>query len=105
MHRLLLAFSLNGFRLGELSASLQEMADCRDPSALGLAPEDLAHDTDHRATQALWAVADARGLEGLLAPSATGLGDNLVLFPRNFLARSRLSVASGRDPRLYVRRG
>lgn len=97
--------SLNDFRLSELSASLQEIADCRDPSALGLSPEDLAHDTDYRATQALGAAADARGLEGLLVPSATGLGDNLILFPQNFPAGSRLTVASSRDPRLYVRRG
>ena len=97
--------SLNDFRLSELSASLHELADCRDPSALGLAPEDLAHDTDYRATQSLGAAADARGLEGLLVPSATGLGDNLILFPQNLLAGSRLTVVSSRDPRLYVRRG
>jgi RES domain-containing protein len=95
---------LNDFRLSELSACLREIADCRDPSALGLTPEDLAHDTDYRATQALGAVADARSLEGLLVPSATGLGDNLILFPQNLLAASRVRVVSSRDPRLYVRR-
>ncbi len=96
--------SLNDFRLSELSASLQRVADCRDASALGLTPEDLAHDTDYRATQSLGAAADARGLEGLLVLSATGLGDNLILFPQNLLAGSPVRVVSSRDPRLYVKR-
>ena len=96
--------SLNDFRLSEISASLQEIADCRDPSALGLISGDLSHDTDYRATQALGAAANSLGLEGLLVPSATGLGDNLVIFPQNLRAGSRLTVVSGRDPRLYVRR-
>jgi RES domain-containing protein len=97
--------SLNGFRLSELSASLRRIADCRDPGRLGLWPEDLSHDTHYRATQALGAAASSRGLEGLLVPSATGLGDNLVLFPENLLGDSRMTVVSGRDPRLYVERG
>jgi RES domain-containing protein len=97
--------SLNDFRLSELSASLQRVADCRDPSTLGLTSGDLSHDTDYRATQALGPAADSSGLEGLLVPSATGLGNNLILFPQNLLTASRSSVVSGRDPRLYVQRG
>lgn len=96
--------SLNDFRLSELSASLQEIADCRDPSALGFTLGHLSHDTDYEATQSLGAAARSLGLEGLLVPSATGLGDNLVIFPQNLRASSRLTVVSGRDPRLYVRR-
>ena len=96
--------SLNDFRLSELSVSLQEIADCRDPSVLGLTPEDLSHDTDYRATQSLGAAANSLGLEGLLVPSATRLGDNLILFPQNLSAGSCVRVVSSRDPRLYVRR-
>ena len=96
--------SLNDFRLSELSASLQRVADCRDPSALGLTPGDLSHDTDYRAPQALVAAAASGGLEGLLVPSATGLGDNLILFTQNLLADSRITVVSSRDPRLYIER-
>ena len=96
--------SLNDFRLSELSVSLQQIADCRDPSALGLSPKDLSHDTDYRATQPLGAAANRRGLEGLLVPSAPGLGDNVILFPQNLLVSSRIAVVSGRDSRLYVRR-
>ncbi|MBA2712170.1 MAG: RES family NAD+ phosphorylase [Rubrobacteraceae bacterium] len=97
--------SLNDFRLSELQANIQKVADCRDPSQLGLAPGDLSHDTDYRATQALGAAAAGSGLlGGLLVPSATGLGDNLILFPQNLLADSRVAVISSRDPRLYVGR-
>jgi hypothetical protein len=56
--------------------------DCRDPNPLGLTSGDLSHDTDYRTTQALGTAADRRSLEGLLVRSATGLGDNLILFPR-----------------------
>jgi hypothetical protein len=67
--------SLNDFRLSELRADLQRSVDCSDPSVLGLAPEDLSHDTDFRATQALGAAAASSGVEGILVPSATGLGE------------------------------
>ena len=96
--------SLNDFRLSELSANLRRVVDCRDPSVLGLTPGDISHDTDHRATQALGAVAAFGGLEGLLVPSATNLGDNLILFPQNLSSVSQIAIVSGRDPRLYVRR-
>lgn len=96
--------SLNAFRLSELSARLRRVADCRDPLALGLGAEDLSHDTDYRATQDLGAAANSLGLEGLLVLSATGLGDNLILFPGNLLASSRVEAISSRDPRLYVER-
>jgi RES domain-containing protein len=94
--------SLNDFRLSELSVSLQELVDCRDQEPLGLNTGDLVHDTDYEATQALGAAANSSGLEGLLVPSATRLGDNLIIFPQNLLADSRISVVSSRDPRLYV---
>jgi RES domain-containing protein len=96
--------SLNDFRLSELSVSLQELADCRGHEPLGLSTGDLVHDTDYEATQALGAAANCRGFEGLLVPSATRLGDNLIVFPQNLRADSRIAVVSSRDPRLYVRR-
>jgi RES domain len=92
------------FPLSKLLASVQRVVDCRDPNPLSLTSGDLSHDTDYRATQALGMAADRRGLEALLVRSATGLGDNLILFPQNLLAGSRLRVVSGRDPWLYVRR-
>lgn len=95
---------LNGYRLSEIILDLTATLDCRDATAFGLPHDALLHDTDYRATQALAAAATARGVEGLLVPSATLLGDNLVVFPTNLRSGSRLEVASARDPRLYVPR-
>lgn len=43
-------------------------------------------------SQALGRLAHALGFEGLLVPSAAGPGDNLVVFPDNLRARSRLEA-------------
>ena len=95
---------LNDFHLSELSIRVEAVVDCRDPARLGLRPGGLVHDTNYEATQAVGAAAFADGLEGLLVPSATHLGDNLILFPTNLRADSQFEVVSSRDPRLYVER-
>jgi RES domain-containing protein len=95
---------LNDFRLSELEVDLARVIDCSDAAALGLAPEVLIRDYDFAITQELASAAIARGAEGVLVPSATGLGDNLVVFPAELLSTSKLSVVSSRDPRLYARR-
>jgi hypothetical protein len=95
---------LNDYRLSELSLDLEVICDCRDMSAIGLAPADLWHDTDFRVTQELAASTIARGAEGMLVPSATRLGDNLVLFPTQLRPTSLISVIGSRDPRLHVPR-
>lgn len=96
--------SLNDFRLSELSVEVGEVLDCRSPKPLGLSLEHLVHDTDYEATQAIGAAALEGGLEGLIVPSAIRLGDNLILFPENLRATSRIELVSSRDPRLYVER-
>ncbi len=96
--------SLNDYRLSELSVRVRAVLDCRDPAPLGLPFDDLVHDTDYGAARAIGAAAFADGLEGLLVPSATRLGDNLILFPDNLRADFRIEVVSSRDPRLYVQR-
>jgi hypothetical protein len=96
--------SLNDYRLSELSVSLSAIHDCRNPKRMGLSLDDLTHDTDYEITQSIGAAADGEGFEGLLVPSATRLGDNLVLFPDRLGAQSTISVVSSRDPRLYVER-
>jgi hypothetical protein len=78
--------------------------DCRDPATLGLRFDDLVHDTDYEATQAIGAAAFADGLEGLLVASATRLGDNVIPFPDNLRSGFRIEVVSCGDPRLYVQR-
>jgi hypothetical protein len=95
---------LNDYRLSELDVQLSAVLDLRDVSGLGLTPEALLHDSDYRVTQALGAAALAVGSEGVLVPSATKLGDNLVVFTSSLRPGSWLEVLGSRDARLYARR-
>jgi RES domain-containing protein len=95
---------LNDFRMSELEVELEAVLDCRDAAAFGLAADDLIRDYDFEATQELAAAAIARDAEGILVPSATGLGDNLIVFPAQLRGTSKLAVVESRDPRLYVPR-
>jgi RES domain-containing protein len=94
---------LSGLQITQLSCELSAVVDCREPSVLGLTVEDLCHDVDWHVTQEIAAAALAQGAEGILAPSATRLGDNLILFPAQLRAGSRLAEVSSVSPRL--RRG
>jgi hypothetical protein len=95
---------LNEYRLSELDVELEAILDCRDATALWLSHEDLMRDYDFAITQEIAAAAIAQGAEGILVQSATGLGDNLVVFPAQLRGASRLAVVGSRDPRLYVPR-
>lgn len=95
---------LNEYRLSEVDVELESILDCRYAAAFGLSPEDLTRDYDFAITQEIAAAAIAQGAEGILVPSTTGLGDNLVVFPAQLRSSSRLTVAGSRDPRLYVPR-
>lgn len=90
----------NEYRLTELRVSLTAVIDLRDPAALTLPADALLHDTDYRIPQALAAAARERGAEGIMVPSATRLGDNLIIFADRLAATSKLSVVGSRDPRL-----
>jgi hypothetical protein len=89
-------------RLTTLSISLSALLDCRDPAVLGLDPELLLHDTDYELTQAVGEAALARGVEGVIVPSATLLGDNIVLWMAQLRPGSQISFVRSEDPRLYV---
>jgi RES domain-containing protein len=95
---------LNDFRLSELDVDLSAVLDCRDMQALGLRLEDLVHDYDFDVSQRLAFAAIGRSAEAILVPSATRLGDNLIVFPAQRRAASGLTAVSSRDPRLYVPR-
>lgn len=92
---------LNNYRLSQVVVQVSKVRDCRDPGLLGLTLEDLCHDTDLRATQDIGSTVFAEGSEGLLVPSATNLGDNLILFPIHFRADSHVRLIATRHPRLY----
>ena len=95
---------LNDFRMSELEVELEAVLDCRDAAELGLSPEDLIRHYDFAITQEIAAAAIAQGAEGIRVSSATGLGDNLVIFPAQLHSTSRLALVGSRDPRLYVPR-
>ncbi len=95
---------LNEYRLSEIDVALGTVLDCRDASALGLSREDLVRDREFAVTQEIAAAAIARGAEAILVPSATQLGDNLIVFPTQLQTTSRLVVVGSRDPRLYIPR-
>lgn len=84
-------------RLSELLVALEAVLDARDTEVLGIVREELLAPRDHSVGQRLGAAAVARGCDGLLVPSATGLGDNLIIFPRVRQGSPRLQVAGHRD--------
>ncbi len=95
---------LNEYRLSELDVELDAVLDCRDAAAFGLSPEDLIRDYHFAMTQEIAAATIAQGAEAILVASATGLGDNMVVFPAQIHGTSRLSIVGSRDPRLYLPR-
>lgn len=91
-------------RLTRLSVEVGAILDCRDMAAMGLTPDDVLHDTDYRLTQQIGAASIALGVEGILVPSATLLGENLVLWASRLRATSRIAILSSEDPRFFVPR-
>jgi RES domain-containing protein len=91
---------LNNYRLSKIELSLEAVTDYRQPDRLKIDPDVLVADESYEVTQSVGSAAYDQRSEGLLVPSATGLGDNLVLFPLNLRPNSRLNLISSRDPRL-----
>ena len=96
---------LNDYRLTTLRLHLVgPVVLCDEPARMGLALDDLCHDTDWEAPQRLAAAALGRGVEAMVVPSATRLGNNLVVFPTRLRAGSTIVEMGHVDPRLYVER-
>lgn len=97
---------INDYRLSELRVTLSHVLDCSDVKALGLDRDALLDDTDFVVGQELAAAAVARDSEAILVPSATRLGDNLIVFPYNLRPTSHLQAVGSRDlTHLHVDRG
>ena len=95
---------LNDYRISEIAVALATVLDCRDLNAVGLTHDAIWQDDDYTIPQSLAAAALTCGVEAMLVPSATRLGDILVVFPTQLRASSRLELISSRDPQLYVPR-
>lgn len=90
--------------LSRLLLDAEALLDLRDPSPAVIGRGSLLGD-DYALTQAIGAAAVAEGLEGLLVPSATGVGApgadfNVVVFPAALRARSSIAVLDTRRPKL-----
>lgn len=96
--------SLNDYRISELSIRLSVVLDCRDIETETISTEQVLHATNYALTQEIAAAAITAGAEALLIPSATRLGDNLVVFPEQLRSDSEITLIGSRDPMLYVER-
>ena len=90
--------------LSELRVSLRAVCDLSMPEEVGISSEALMDDHDYSFPQGVSAALRDRGAEALIAPSATLLGANLVVFPDRLLGGSSLEVVANRATRLYVER-
>jgi RES domain-containing protein len=90
----------HAYRFTEIWAQLEAVLDCRDLALLDLGEDDLLNDLDYSLGQDLAAAAIELGVEGLLVPSATRLGDNLIVFPHLVRTGSVLVAVRSIDPRL-----
>ncbi len=89
-------------RITELWLDLGRVIDCRDLERIGVSAEAFFHDIDYHVPQELGKAALERGMEAMLVPSASLLGDNLIVFDRNLREGSRIEIVSSVDPRLYI---
>ena len=90
--------------LSEFRVRLQAVYDLSTPEEVGIDSEILLKDHDHSFSQSLSATLRDRGAEALLMPSATMLGNNIVVFPDRLYDGSSLEVVRTRRTRLYVPR-
>jgi RES domain-containing protein len=89
---------IDQYRFTEIWVQLEEVLDCRDLDALGLVEADLFDTTDFETPRALAAAAIDRNIEGIVVPSASRLGDNLIIFPHLVRARSVVVEVRTIDP-------
>jgi RES domain-containing protein len=69
--------------LTKMSLRLERILDCRNLTALGLTEEELLHDNDYAHPHDLAQAALEGKFEAILVPSATRLGECIVIFPTN----------------------
>jgi hypothetical protein len=87
---------LAGYRFTELWVELTEVIDCRGIAVV----EQLLDDYDYSVGQAIAKAAIELGAEAIVVPSATRLGDNLILFPEQLGHNAVVRATRSIDPRL-----
>lgn len=89
--------------LSEFRVRLQAVYDLSNPDEFGIDRKYLIDDHDYSFPQSLSTALWERGAEAFLVPSATLLGNNLVVFPDRLQDGSSLEIVDSRRTRLYVR--
>lgn len=89
--------------LSELRVRLQAVYDLSRPEEFGIDIKGLIDDREYSLPQSLSAALRERGAEAFLVPSATLLGNNLVVFPDRLRDGSSLEVFESHKTRLYVK--
>jgi hypothetical protein len=95
---------LTSVDLSRLHVRLSVVLDVRDLSRAGLAVDDLIG-SDYSLPQAIGAEVFARHFEGLLVPSATGVGEmgrdyNVIIFPANLRPDSLITLVESKTPNM-----
>lgn len=79
-------------RRTEIEVKVSLVLDCRDVAALALSEDVLLDDWNYEAGHVLGHDAVDRGAEAMLVPSATRLGDNLIVFTANLHPESSVTI-------------
>jgi RES domain-containing protein len=90
--------------LSRLRLQVPAVLDLRDPALAGLAVDDLTA-PDYLLPQAIGAEAFTTGLQGLLVPTATGVGEaardyNVIIFTDNLRPGSSITYMESKTPKL-----
>jgi len=91
------------YRLTELSVTLVSVLDLRDPAAYGIDGVTLLDDWDYSLPHNIAEAALRRGADGVLVPSATRLGHNIIVLPDNLIPGVGVAVTSFRSLRHVLR--
>lgn len=78
--------------LTELSVTLSYVLDCRDLAALGIIADDLLDDRNYTLGHQLAGAALALGAEAIVVPSATRVGDNLIILTQNLRSTAHIAI-------------
>ena len=84
--------AVKGMRRTEIAVNLSSVLDCRDIAVLGIPEDALLDDRNYDAGHALGRAVVERGTEAMLVPSATRLGDNLIVFTANLRPDAYLDI-------------
>jgi RES domain-containing protein len=84
--------AVKGMRRTEIAVNLSFVLDCRDIAVLGIPEDALLDDRNYDAGHVLGRAVVACGAEAMLVPSATRLGDNLIVFTVNLRSSARLDI-------------